>query len=58
MTVNQNWCDSNGNKKEKMTRKQYFLPIWGPKWSDNRASGAHILHISKSSSNEHAKQYM
>ena len=34
-----------------------FLLIWGPKWPKNWSSEAHILHISKSTWNEHVKQY-
>ena len=38
---------------EKMTKDHNFRPIWGPKiW----ALEAHIVHISRSSSNEHIKQ--
>ena len=34
-----------------------FLLIMGPKWSKNWASEAHNLHTSKSTCNEHVKQY-
>ena len=34
-----------------------FLLIWGPKWPKNWTSEAHILHTSKSTCNEHVKQY-
>ena len=38
-----------------MTRNFYLF--WDPKWPENWTSEAHILHTSKSTCNEHVKQY-
>ena len=40
-----------------MTKDQNFDLFVGPNWPKNWASEAHILHTSKSSCNEHMKQY-
>ena len=45
-----------GNIWENDQRPEFWL-IWGPKWPQNWASEAHILHTSKSTWNEHVKQY-
>ena len=42
---------------EKMTKDWNFDLFGGPKWPKNWASEAHILHTSKSTYNEHVKQY-
>ena len=42
---------------EKMTEDWNFVLFWGPKWPKNWTSEAHIPHTSKSSCNEHVKQY-
>ena len=40
-----------------MTKDQNFDLFWGPKWPKSWPSGAHILHTTKSTGNEHVKQY-
>ena len=42
---------------ENITKDRNYDLFWDPKWPKNWASEAHILHISKSTSNEHVKQY-
>ena len=37
-------------------RPEFYL-FWGPKWPKNWVSGAHIIHTSKSTCNEHVEQY-
>ena len=41
----------------KVMKHQNFDLFWGPKWPRNWTFGAHIVHISENSSNEHIKQY-
>ena len=42
---------------EKITKDRNYDLFWGPKWPKNWSSEAHILHTSKSTCNEHVKQY-
>ena len=40
-----------------MNKYHYFYSFLDPKWSKNWASEVQILHTSKSTCNEHVKQY-
>ena len=46
-----------GNFWENDQRPEFWLIWGGAKWPKNRASEAYILHTSKSTWNEHVKQY-
>ena len=48
---------NQGKRFEKMAKDQNFNIFWGPKWPKNWVSEAHIRHTSKSTCNEHVKQY-
>ena len=56
--VHQDWCETSGQFFEKMIKDRNFDLFGGPKWPKNWASEAHILHIYKSTWNEHVKQYV
>ena len=55
--VKRYWCETSENVLRKWPKTTILDLFWGHKWPRNWASEAYISHTSKSTCNEHVKQY-